>query len=89
MRSKGYYTVIGLMVVALTIVAIALGVMLEFGGTQQAYKQYQILFSEPVDGLSEQAPVKLNGVNVGVVDSISIDKNDISKVKVIVNIENK
>ena len=51
MRSKGYYTVIGLMVVALTVVAIALGVMLEFGGAQQAYKQYQILFSEPVDGL--------------------------------------
>ena len=87
MRSKGYYTVIGLMVVALSVVAIALGVMLEFGGTKHDYKRYQILFTEPVDGLSEQAPVKLNGVTVGVVNSISIDKNDIAKVKVIVNIE--
>ena len=86
MRSKGYYSVIGLLVVGLMAVAIALGVLLEFGGTKQAYRQYEILFSDPVDGLNEQSPVKFNGVDVGYVSSISIDPQNLTKVKVVINI---
>ena len=86
MRSKGYYTIIGFMVVALTVIGIALGIMLEFGGSDQNYKLYQIFFTDPVDDLSQQAPVKLNGVDVGFVNSIHIDKDDIAKVRVVVDI---
>lgn len=37
---------------------------------------YQIYFTEPVSGISEQSNVKYNGIKVGVVDSIAINQEN-------------
>lgn len=41
---------------------------------------YRTSFSESVDGLINGAPVKLRGVEVGRVDALSVDPNDVTKV---------
>ncbi len=87
MRSKSYYTMIGAAVIVLVLLAIFIGVWLEFGGSNEKYQQYQVLFSDPVDGLTEQSPVTYNGVNVGFVNHIAIDRNDHGKVLVTLSIK--
>lgn len=87
MRSKSYYTMIGAVVMVLVLLAVFIGVWLEFGGSNEQYQQYQVLFSDPVDGLTEQSPVTYNGVNVGFVNHIAIDRHDHGKVLVTLSIK--
>ena len=87
MRSKSYYTMIGAAVIVLVLLAVFIGVWLEFGGNNEQYHQYQVLFSDPVNRLTEQSPVTYNGVNVGFVNHIAIDRNDHGKVLVTLNIK--
>jgi len=87
MRSKSYYTMIGAAVIVLAFLAVFIGVWLEFGGSNAKYQQYQVLFSDPVDGLSEQSTVTYNGVNVGFVNQIRIYRHNHGKVLVTLNIK--
>lgn len=47
----------------------------------RAYAQYDILFGT-VDGLSQNAPVRYNGIDVGTVLTIALDRDDPSLVRV-------
>ena len=89
MYSKINYTIVGLFVVILTAAAAYFGFWLLKYDNKDSYKLYKIYFNESVNGLTKDSTVKYKGVEIGRVVKISIDKNDISKVVVLVKIKSE
>lgn len=75
MESKTNYTIVGISVVALLVGLITAALWLSEGFNHKTYKNYLVFMQEAVSGLSEGSLVKYNGVKVGVVKSITLDKN--------------
>lgn len=87
MEEKTNYTIVGLMVLILTGALIAAGLWLSVGFDQKVYKKYMVYIHEAVTGLSEESPVKFNGVKVGFVSQIELSKDDPQLVEILLNIE--
>lgn len=81
METKANYVLIGLFTI-LAIVA-GLGFFLWLAKVQidRTYTQYDVVFDQ-VSGLGQSSPVTFNGVNVGKVLTITLDRADPSKVRV-------
>lgn len=88
MDPKVNYTAVGIFVIALSLI-LAVVVLWLSSEHYQSYHKYLIYLREPVSGLTEKAPVKFNGVQVGYVDSIAIDPEDPQQVKLVVKINDK
>jgi len=73
METKVNYTVVGAFVLVLSAAIIFAIIWLSAGLGFVKYNVYQIFMKESVSGLSVDAPVEYNGVNVGTVSSIQID----------------
>ncbi|MGE3920529.1 MAG: MlaD family protein [Gammaproteobacteria bacterium] len=76
MESKINYTLVGLFVVLLTSAIIIISLWLSVGFQQQSYNTYLVSMKESVAGLTLDAPVKYNGVDVGVVKGMKLDKHN-------------
>jgi len=87
MYNKINYTIVGIFVTIFTIALFAFAFWLGKFDTNEHYKLYKIYFSESVNGLSKDSTVKLKGVEIGRVKSITIPKNDVEHVQVIVKIK--
>ncbi|MBA2652429.1 MAG: MCE family protein [Tatlockia sp.] len=87
MEPKTNYTLVGLAVVILAGALIAAGLWLSVGFEQKKYSPYLVRMSEAVAGLTEQSPVKFNGVQVGYVSQIELNPQDPQKVEILLNIE--
>jgi len=87
MRSKVNYTTVGFFVVLLTTVLVIGSLWLAHQGNTKVYNKYLVYMDENVAGLSEQAPVKYNGVTVGYVDKISLNKANPQQVVLTLEIE--
>ncbi len=87
MEFRVNYVVVGLFVIVLAACALVTGLWLSSGLQNKTYDTYEILMYEPVSGLSEQAPVKFNGVQVGYVTSIDLNDNNPRQVILLVSIE--
>ncbi|MEO7382663.1 MAG: MlaD family protein, partial [Paracoccaceae bacterium] len=81
METRANYVIIG----TFTLLAIfaGLGFFLWLAKVQidKTYTQYDILFDQ-VAGLGQASPVRFNGVDVGKVLTITLDRNSTSKVRV-------
>ena len=87
MGSRVNYTIVGLFVVIFGLGMVVAGFWITEGRHAQTYKTYVIVMKESVAGLSEHAPVKFNGVEVGFVKEIKLDPNNPQQVLVYINIE--
>ena len=87
MDYKVNYTIVGLFVVVLTAVLIISAFWLSTTGDKEHYQTYQINIEGGVSGLSEQAPVKFNGVSVGYVDSIKLNPQNLKEVILLLKIK--
>lgn len=87
MESKTNYTMVGLTVIILTAALLAAGLWLSVGFDQKKYTTYAVYIHEAVSGLSEESPVKYNGVQVGYVKKISLNRLDPQQVKILLSIE--
>jgi phospholipid/cholesterol/gamma-HCH transport system substrate-binding protein len=85
---KVNYTAVGLFVVVLSL-ALAAAVFWLSSENVQSYNKYLIFFKEPVSGLTDKAPVKFNGVQVGYVQDIRLDPDDPQEVRLIVKVDSK
>jgi len=86
MYSRINYTIVGLFVVFFTIGMLAFGFWLSKNGLEREYSYYNLYFTEPVNGLSVDSPVKLRGVDIGKVDAIKVEKGHTDRVKVSVRL---
>jgi phospholipid/cholesterol/gamma-HCH transport system substrate-binding protein len=85
METDKRYFLEGLFIVAIAAAAIAAFIWLGKTG-QRDDVLYRIRFNESVSGLSVGEPVRLNGVNVGNVKSLSLDPEDARNVLVDVSL---
>lgn len=87
MEAKTNYTMVGLTVLILTAALLAAALWLSVGFDQKKYKTYAVYIHEAVSGLSEESPVKFNGVQVGYVKKIELNRLDPQQVKILLDIE--
>jgi len=80
METRVNYTIVGIFVTVLLAVIIFIGVWLSSALQTGRYKVYQTIMNESVSGLTENAPVKYNGVTVGTVKEIELNLNNPSQV---------
>lgn len=86
MEPKVNYFTVGLFVIGLTAAFIA-GVLLFSLSQHKAHNTYVVYMKESVSGLSVQAPVKFNGVDVGYVSDIQLDPLNPQQVVLMLAIE--
>lgn len=87
MESKVNYTIVGLTVIILTAGLIAAGLWLSIGFERKKYNNYIVYMYESVSGLSEESPVKYNGVRVGQVIKVELSKVDPQQTKITIQVE--
>ena len=87
MDPKVNYFVVGLFVVILGASVVFFTLWMMFGVDKQVYKEYLIYVTESVSGLSVEAPVKFNGVDVGSVTDINLLPNNPEVVTVKVSVK--
>jgi phospholipid/cholesterol/gamma-HCH transport system substrate-binding protein len=86
METDVRYTIAGVFVIVL-VAFITLGIIwLSAGFSVQTYTIYQVNMKESVSGLSVDAAVEYNGVNVGTVKNIRISPKDPEQVEVLLRI---
>ena len=82
------YALVGAFVLLLGAVLIGIVLWLASGGAlQKKYDLYQAIEDESVAGLNLNAPVKYNGVDVGKVQSIELDRANAGRVNLLFAIE--
>ena len=87
MEVKTNYTIVGLTTIILFAGLLTAGLWLSVGFDQKKYHTYVVYMAEAVSGLNEDSLVKFNGVKVGSISKIEIDKNDPQKVKIFLKIQ--
>lgn len=87
METDAHYTIIGAFVVSM-IAAIAFGIIwLSSGFSLTKHSIYRVYMEDSVSGLNIDSPVEYNGVNVGVVKSIQLDKDNPHLVDLLLSIK--
>lgn len=87
MEAKTNYTIVGVVVVILIVGLLSAILWLSVGFNQKTYSLYTVYLHEPASGLSKDAAVKYNGVQVGYVHDIKLNKNDPRQVEITLDIE--
>lgn len=88
METKVNYALVGAFVLVLSVAIIAGVLWIASGGTTgKSYETYLAYFGESVSGLNLRAPVKFRGVSVGFVEEIGLDREDPSRVRLVLSIE--
>jgi len=88
MYSKVNYTLIGAFVVLFVVAIISFAFWLGNRGVEDNYTLYLLRVKESVTGLSKDSGIKMKGVDIGIVKSISINPDNIEEVDIIVKIKN-
>ena len=86
MDTKVNYAIIGAFVITLTAAIIFSIIWLSSGFSNQTYATYQVDMQEAVTGLNREATVEYNGVNVGSVQSIKLNKQNPKSVELLLSI---
>lgn len=86
MGSRVHYTVVGIFVVFLTVVAFGIFYWLTAQQHDNVYDTYIVYVHEDVTGLTVQSPVRFNGVKVGYVDQITLDPTNPQLVRILLKI---
>lgn len=87
METKFNYFVVGFFVLVFSVALLVIGAWLYANGKSEVYHPYLAYMDEPVTGLSVNAPVKYNGVEVGYVEHINLDKDNPQRVRLLLQIE--
>ena len=87
METNVSYTVAGIFVIGLTALIILGVIWLSAGFSREETTIYKVLMKESVSGLSLDAPVEFNGVNVGTVAKMKITKDNPELVELLLKIQ--
>ena len=87
MESKTIYAMIGVTVILLTAGLLSSLLWLSVGFDQKNYNTYIVYMNETATGLNDDSPVKFNGVKVGMISSVELNKADPQKVTLLLKIE--
>lgn len=87
METRASYVLVGGFVLALIAAAFAFVIFLARFNLESGADTYMVSFAGSVSGLEVGSKVRLRGVPIGSVTSIRIDRRDISKIRVLLDID--
>ncbi|WP_145541073.1 MlaD family protein [Yersinia alsatica] len=80
METRAHHVVIGLFTLIVVSAALLFCLWLTGAGSDRQFKLYDIVFNEPVSGLSQGSTVQYSGIRVGEVTQLRLDRDNPSKV---------
>lgn len=88
MESRVNYTAVGVFVVLFSVALVGFAFWLgKYNQDERLYRRYKVYITESVSGLSPEAAVKFHGVDVGKVESISINPDNSEEVELLLKIK--
>lgn len=87
METRANYVAVGAFVLVLFVGLIGFALWIAEFRSQMAYDRYDIYFTGSVSGLKQGSAVSYRGVNVGEVDEIRIDPQNVDRIRVTVQVE--
>lgn len=89
METRANYVLIGAFVLMGAIALLLFTVWIAGSPFNRSYNTYDVVFTGPVNGLSEGGEVRFNGIQVGEVERLSLDRNDPQRVIARVRVESQ
>jgi len=86
MISKSSYAVTGVFVLVLGVTFIWGVLWISSGGRPLDFDRYLIYMTDSVSGLNVDAPVKFRGVDVGKVEQITIDMDNLERIRLLIQV---
>ncbi len=80
METRANYVLIGAFVLMGAVAFLLFAVWIAGSPFNRSYNTYDVVFTGPVNGLSEGGEVRFNGIKVGEVDRLSLDREDPNRV---------
>ena len=80
METKANYVMIGAATVIGAVLIMLFAMWISTGTYRRGFNQYDVVFDDPVRGLTEGGEVRFNGIKVGEVDSLRIDPDNTNRV---------
>lgn len=80
METRANYVLIGAFTILATVCLLLFALWAAKFSSDRNWREYQVIFTEPVTGLTEGGSVQYNGISVGTVDRLSLAPDDARKV---------
>ena len=80
METRANYVLIGGFTILASVFLLLFALWATKFSSDRSWRCYEVIFTEPVTGLTEGGSVQYNGIAVGTVDKLSLDRNDARKV---------
>jgi phospholipid/cholesterol/gamma-HCH transport system substrate-binding protein len=87
METRAHHILIGLFTLLAAGAMLAVALWLGKAGGDQALRRYDIVFEEPVSGLSRGSKVEFNGIRIGEVSNLRLDPQNPQRVLARVSVE--
>jgi phospholipid/cholesterol/gamma-HCH transport system substrate-binding protein len=76
METNAHHVLIGVFTVAVAALLLLFGLWLGHGGASRQHHDYDVVFTRGVSGLSAGSQVEYNGVRIGEVSRVKLDRHD-------------
>jgi len=76
METKANYVLIGAFTIVVTLFLLLFALWAAKYSSEKSWREYAVIFNEPVTGLSEGSTVQYNGISVGTVQQLSLAPDD-------------
>ncbi|MET0332313.1 MAG: MlaD family protein [Dyella sp.] len=76
METRAHHVLIGLFTVVVVVAALLFGLWLAKSSADRAFRDYDVVFTEAVTGLTRGASVQYSGISVGAVTQLRLDPAD-------------
>ena len=80
METRANYVLIGAFTILATVCLLLFALWAAKFSSDRNWREYQVIFNEPVTGLTEGGGVQYNGIAVGTVDKLRLDAEDARRV---------
>lgn len=87
MEPRAHHIIVGLFTLIITLAAILFSLWLSKAGGDKNMKNYTVVFTEPVRGLSRGAAVQYNGIRIGEITQLELDPHNIKRVLASISIQ--
>jgi phospholipid/cholesterol/gamma-HCH transport system substrate-binding protein len=87
METKANYVLIGVFTLVVAVFGLLFALWAANWSSEKDWRNYRVIFDEPVTGLAEGSNVRYNGISVGTIDSLSLAPQDPRRVIAVVRLE--
>lgn len=87
METRARYILVGAFTIVALFAAVFFTLWMAKAGADRGYTDYDVVFNDPVSGLSVGSPVLFNGIRVGEVSTLALDPDDSSRVRARISVE--